>query len=238
MVRGAPVVSEVVTHVREHVAVISLNRPEKHNAINDALHAQLVDAVAAAIADDDVRVLLLRGKGPSFSAGRDTSELGNRRPADTHFSYLRRSQRLNLMLADAPKPVVAALKGHVLGMAFETALAADIRVVAKGTRLGLPETALGLVTDNGGAARLTALVGPARAKYLLFTARPIDAEQAVAWGLGELLVELDSLDDVTFALARDSDLPMRVFDMGQPGELLKILNGANIGTLVQGRDPA
>jgi enoyl-CoA hydratase/carnithine racemase len=195
-------VSSVLVDVREQVAVISLNRPHKRNAIDDELYGSLADAVATAVADDEVRVLLLRGEGPSFSSGRDTSALGNRDPGDTHFAHLRRSQRLNLMLSDAPKPVIAALKGHVLGMGLETALAADIRVIATGARLGLPETALGLITDSGGAARLTALVGPARAKYLLLTAQPIEAEQALAWGLGEVLVEPDALDDVSFALAR------------------------------------
>jgi enoyl-CoA hydratase/carnithine racemase len=205
-------VSSVATDVRERVAVISLNRPEKHNAIDDELQDALVDAVTTALADDDVGVLLLRGEGRSFSSGRDTSALGNRRPGDTHFSHLRRSQRLNDMLSNAPKPVVAALKGYVLGKALELALAADIRVVAKGARLGLPETSLGLVTDNGGAARLTALVGPAKAKYLLLTAQPVEAEQAVDWGLGELLVEPEALDDVSFDLARrvTSNAPLAV----------------------------
>lgn len=98
--------------------------------------------------------------------------------------------------------MVVALKGYVLGKALETALAGDIRVVARGAKLGFPEVDFGLGTDNGGAHRTTALAGPARAKYLIMSGELINAEQAVAWGLAEWLVEADELDAFALQLAR------------------------------------
>lgn len=192
----------VTTRVEDFVGVVSLNRPDKHNAIDDELAAQLLAAVEWAAGEPAVRVVLLRGEGRSFSSGRDTSVMGKRREGDSHFSHLRRSQQLNLRLAECPKPVVVALKGYVLGKALETALAGDIRVVARGAKLGFPEVAFGLATDNGGAPRTTALAGPARAKYLIMSGELVDADQAVAWGLAEWVVEPDELDTFAFDLAR------------------------------------
>lgn len=192
----------VVTETADGVAVLSLNRPERHNAISQELYDQLLAAARRTVASADVRVLLLRGEGPSFSSGIDTSGLGRRDGDATHWSHGRHTQELNLLLADAPKPVVVALKGHVLGKALETALAGDMRVVARGARLGFPEVHFGLSTDNGGAPRTVALAGPSRAKYLIMTGDPIDAEQAVAWGLADWLVEPDELDTFALDLAR------------------------------------
>lgn len=192
---------------RGGVAVLSLNRPDRHNAINDALAEALDAEVATAVSDPEVRVVLLRGEGPSFSSGRDTGALGKHGEIG-RFAYLRRSQELNRRIFEAPKPVIAALKGYVLGKALEIALAADIRIAAADTRLGFPEVGFGLITDNGGAANATVLAGPSKAKYLIMSGEQVDAVTAEDWGLVDFVVPLVRLDERAFELAaRIADRP-------------------------------
>ncbi len=229
--------ASVLTDVADGVATISLNRPARHNALDDETTAALHHAVERAVRAREVRVLVLRGEGPSFCSGRDTSELGHH-GADGSFAHLRRSQELTLLLAGAPKPVLAALKGHVLGKGLEVALAADVRVAADGARLGLPEVHFGLGTDNGAATRLAVLAGPARAKLLLMTGDPVDAEQAMAWGLVDRLVAPADLDEAVADLARrlSARAPLavavakEVVDQAHRGA---VLNGTRLEGLAQ-----
>ena len=183
----------------ERVAVISLNRPQKHNAISDDLYDALYEAALTATEDSDVRAIVLRGEGASFSSGRDTTEMG--RNVESSGDFVRRSQSLNRLLRACSTPVVVALKGHVIGKALELALAADFRFVARGARLAFPEIEFGLVTDNAGATSASVLAGPSRAKYLLMSGAAISAEEAVAWNLADWLVEPVALDDAALGLA-------------------------------------
>lgn len=183
------------------VSVISFNRPERHNALNDELSSQWSALVRAAIADSDVRCILLRGEGPSFSSGRDTNQLGRRTPGESDHTFVARAQDLRLAMLMARKPLVAAVKGYVLGGAFEIALAADMRIGATDTTLGFPEINFGLVADTGGTQLLTPLVGPAKAKYLLMSGRRIDAATAHTWGILDWLVAPAELDDAALELA-------------------------------------
>jgi len=189
------------TELVDGVSVVSLNRPAKHNALDDALQEALWAAVADAIDDDSVRAVLLRGEGPSFSSGRDTTALGHHGDRGL-YAFAGQVQEAAVRLVTCPKPVVAALKGHVLGVGLEIALSADIRVIARGTSIGFPEVNHGLSTDNGGAGLATVLAGPSRAKHLLMTGETIDADQAVAWGLADWLVDPDQLDERALEIAR------------------------------------
>jgi enoyl-CoA hydratase/carnithine racemase len=183
------------------VGVISFNRPERHNAINDALHDAWTAAVSAAIGDPGVRCILMRGEGRSFSSGRDTAELGHRVAGESDLAFVRRHQQARLALLDAPKPVVAAVKGAVLGGAFEIALSADIRIASAETSFGFPEIVFGLIADTGGTQLLTPLIGPSKAKYLLMTGKRIDADTALRWGLVDFVVEPHELDAAALELA-------------------------------------
>lgn len=195
--------SEIVTvRIDERVAVISLNRPERHNAFTDELEAELDRAVAAAIDDETVRAILLRGEGRSFSSGRDTSSLGQRPEGVTDLAFIENFQASRMRMHTSPKPVVAACKGAVFGMGLEIALAADFRVASTDTRMGFPEVNFGIMTDTGGVPFAAALAGPSRAKYLVMTGEPIDAAQALAWGLVDFVVEPDELEDRARTLAR------------------------------------
>jgi enoyl-CoA hydratase/carnithine racemase len=179
----------VKTEQRGAIFEILLNRPEKRNAISLELYERLDQAIEEAGQAEGVRTVFIRGQGKVFSSGIDLTAFlmfsqkygqgwqQKMRQITADFqAVLNRLERLEV-------PTVALLHGYCLGFALEVALACDIRYAAEGTMLGLPETKLGLVPDVGGTTRLTRLVGPARAKELIFTGRQIDAATAAEWGL-------------------------------------------------------
>lgn len=184
------------------VAVVSFNRPERHNALNDVMIEQWRAAVGEALADPATRCLLLRGEGPSFSSGRDLGELGRRARGECDADVVGAAQAANLALVEAAVPVVAAMQGHAIGGAFETALCADIRLAADDLRCSLPEIRSGLVPDTGASVLATALAGPSRAKLLMMTGRAIDAVTALAWGLVDEVVPATDLDTAAVELCR------------------------------------
>ncbi len=199
----------VQTHHRQAIFEIVLNRPEKRNAINLEMLQALDQALKAALRVRGVRVIWLRGAGPSFSAGIDLvsfMSIGEtygeewvrymRRITDDFQSVFTRLERMEL-------PTLALLHGHCLGLGLELALACDVRLAVQGTRLGLPETRLGLIPDVGGSTRLVRLAGVARAKELIFTGRQIDATQAEAWGFVNTVTPLDELEDCAAALSAE-----------------------------------
>ena len=146
--------------------------------------------------------MLLRGEGPSFSSGRDTSQLGARPDGQSDDEYIRIAQEGKSKLAFAPIPVIAVLRGYALGGALETALLADVRFGTRDVVLALPEVRYGLVPDTGGTQLLGELVGPGRAKYLMMTGERLDGATAHEWGLLDLLVEdPDELDATGFSVA-------------------------------------
>jgi len=195
-------VSELVrTSIDRGVGVITLNRPEKHNAINDEMHHAMTDAVAWADENADVRCVLIRAEGKSFSSGRDTSVLGQRREGESDFDFIRGHQAIRVRQRDSVKPWIAAVQGHALGGALETVLNADIRIAASDLRIGFPEVQFGIMTDTGGAPLATMLAGPSRAKWLLMTGELIDADRALSWGLVDQVVAPDALDDTALDLA-------------------------------------
>lgn len=196
-------VEKVTLSVDAGVATVSLNRPERHNAIDDETHDQFVKCWTEAVASPAARVVLLRGEGPSFCSGRDTSQLGHRVAGEGDLAFVRRHQRSRLAQLDCPKPVVAALRGHVLGGGLEMALSADIRIAATDVRMAFPEIRYGLMTDTGGSPLTTMLAGPSRAKWMLMTGRPIDAERALGWGLVDEVVDGAVLDETALGLAKE-----------------------------------
>lgn len=229
---------ELLTEIVDGVGVISLNRPQRHNAVNDSLGALFRTAVHEYLHDPSVRCLLLRGEGPSFCSGRDTSELGRRGAGESDFAFVREAQKLRLQMLDSPKPVVAAVQGAVLGGGFEVALGADIRIVADTAFFGLPEVDLGLVPDGGATQVLPALVGPSRAKYLVISGARIDASTAYSWGLAEEIVPAEQLTERAMQLCRRlADQPVTAVAMAKllvdQGTAGTIRNGINQELLAQ-----
>jgi enoyl-CoA hydratase len=192
----------VLTRLEDGVGIVSLNRPDRHNALDDEAGARLSEALQWAFDTKDVRSVLIRGEGKSFCSGRDTRVLGHRANDESDFLFVRKHQDKRLSMLDCPKPIVAAIRGHAIGGGFEMALGADMRVASTDARMKLPEIRYGILPDTGGTQFLAQLIGPSKAKYLVMTGEEIDAEQALAWGLVDWVVAPDELDDRAFEIAR------------------------------------
>ncbi len=202
--------SELVTiQQRDGLFEIALNRPEKRNAISLELFKAFDAAITAANRTPGIRAVLIRGEGESFSAGIDVSALlGLAQTHGPHWQQRMRSitdefQGVLTRLERLEMPTIALLHGHCLGLAFELALACDLRIAAENTALSLPETLLGIIPDVGGTTRLTRLVGPARAKELIFTGRRMDASAAEKWGIVNYVVPREELTAKGEALAAE-----------------------------------
>jgi enoyl-CoA hydratase/carnithine racemase len=195
---------ETITYeTADGIGTITLNRPEKRNAMNSMMCLELGEATEEAARDPAVRVVLVRAEGPSFSAGIDISSFGELAGAGTAAipAFVRIAQRPFRNLATMSKPTIAAVRGNALGAGFQLALACDLRVVADDARMGMLEVRFGLVPDLGGNRPLAALVGPDRAKELIWTGRIVEAEQADRLGLCTHLVPADRLDEEAVMLA-------------------------------------
>jgi enoyl-CoA hydratase/carnithine racemase len=199
----------ILTHRHDAVFEIVLNRPDKRNAINMEMFRAFDAAVGQANRTPGLRAVLIRGEGPSFSAGIDVSSLlGLAQTHGPHWQQRMRSitdefQAVLTRLERLELPTIALLHGHCLGLAFELALACDLRLAAEETKLGLPETRLGMIPDVGGTTRLTRLVGPARAKELIFTGRQFDADVAERWGIVNYVTAREGLETRAADLAAE-----------------------------------
>ena len=168
------------------VLTLTLNRPDKLNAIHRALSDALLDAVTAAASNPAVRVLLLRGAGRSFCAGRDVSEA----PSDADLAGV---QAVARALFTLPQPTVAAVQGWAVGAGLEWMLNTDLVIAAESGKFRLPEASLGVFVAGGLTATLAASIGSARAKALMLLGEPFDARQALDWGLLWRVVPDDAL---------------------------------------------
>lgn len=195
----------------DHVTVVRLNRPQARNAMNPELIVALADTWERLAGDDDVRVVVLTGAPSStFCAGFDLGSFiplmtGAREPVDEWDHRIAADPglagRATLRDLDLGKPLVVAANGHAIAGGMELLLAADLRVVADGARLGLSEVRLGLIPAMGGTARLARQLPPALASELLLTAAPITAAQALAAGLVNRVVPADEVLATALELA-------------------------------------
>lgn len=192
----------VLFDVENHVGVITLNRPEWHNAMDDATAELYQEVLDRALTDGAVRAVLIRGAGRSFCSGRDTSMLGHRARDESDYHFVRRAQQGRLKVLDSLKPFIAAVKGAAIGGGAELALACDIRVAGSDLKLALPEINYGLLPDTGGTQYLAALIGPSRAKYMVMTGARIDAETALAWGAVDFVAPPEEVDTTALEIAR------------------------------------
>lgn len=197
----------LLVETRDRVRIISFNRPERHNALDDATLDEIAEAFRSAANDSGVDVILLRGEGRSFCSGRDTALIDDSGAAGdtggTDYEFIRRHQDMRLAQLDSAKPIVGALKGTVAGGGLEFALASDIRIAATDIRLSFPEIKYALTTDSGGSVLTTMLAGPSRAKLMIMTGRRVDADTALRWGLVDEVVAPEELDERAFALCRE-----------------------------------
>ncbi|MCD0257697.1 enoyl-CoA hydratase/isomerase family protein [Xanthomonas melonis] len=190
--------------IADHATVrtITVNRPDKLNALNRDTMLALDQAFADAANADDVRVVVLTGAGPkSFVAGADIAEMSALSAMEgREFSLI--GQRLMRRIERMPKPVIAMVNGFALGGGLELAMACHLRIAAATARLGQPEINLGLIPGFGGTQRLLRLTGRAAALELCLLGAPIEASRALQLGLVNRVVEPDALQQETLAMAQ------------------------------------
>ncbi|MDT4916492.1 MAG: hypothetical protein QOI15_1682 [Pseudonocardiales bacterium] len=182
------------------VATIRLDRPPM-NAINSEMQEGLRAAATSVSADPDVRAVVLYGGERVFAAGADVKQFA----AMTHADMVRDAARVMSSidaLAQIPKPVIAAVTGYALGGGCELAMTADFRVSADDAKWGQPEILLGIIPGMGGTQRLPRLVGPSKAKDLIYTGRLIDAREALEIGLVDVVVPAAEVYDAALKMAR------------------------------------
>jgi enoyl-CoA hydratase len=168
------------------IGTIRLDRP-KMNAISSQLRSELEECAREAADRTDVRAVVLYGGERVFAAGADIKEMEVISYADM-LAYGSKLQEALKVVAAIPKPVVAAVTGYALGGGFELALTADFRVLGESAQVGVPEILLGVIPGAGGTQRLTRLVGPAKAKSMVFTGRFVKADEALALGIADQVV--------------------------------------------------
>lgn len=185
------------------VAIVSLNRPERHNAFNDAMDARFWEVLEDIQRLDDVRCVVWRGEGNSFSSGRDTQELGFRRKGETDLEFIEAGHAKTRLLWTLRAPIIVALKGWVIGGSFERALLCDLRIAAEDARMRMPEVEHGVIPDSGGAARLFQIAGHGLATDMALTGRVLTAHEALQHGVVSRVVSVEGLDEAALELARE-----------------------------------
>lgn len=183
------------------IAVVTLNRPQVRNALNDELLDELESLLKDIDGDDRVRVVIVTGQEGCFSAGADISVLKKLVSLRAAQSFWSKIHRVTLLLENLPQPVIAAISGIALGGGCEISLACDLRVAAKDVVFGQPEINLGLIPGAGGTQRLPRTIGLTMAKELLYTARTVKAEEALRLGLVNRVVPVSDLMTEARAMA-------------------------------------
>ncbi len=182
------------------VATVTIDRPEKRNALNAQVRRELLAALDALESDENARVVVLTGAGEkAFVAGADISEFADRTPIEQRAAM--EGRRVFAAIAAFPRPVIASINGYALGGGCELALACDLRIAARSARLGQPEVNLGILPGGGGTQRLPRLVGLGRAMRLVLTGELIGAEEAERIGLVDEVVDDSRLRERTRELA-------------------------------------
>jgi enoyl-CoA hydratase len=191
------------TDIENRVAVITINRADKLNALNRALLEELDSALDTIADDDNVRALIITGAGNrAFVAGADIAEIAALRTAEDAKAFSRHGQKIFSKIEQLPKPVVVAVNGYALGGGCELAMSGDIRLAADTAQFGQPEINLGVIPGYGGTQRLARIIGRDRAKYLVFTGERIGADEAFRLGLVERIVPGVDLLDAAMELAK------------------------------------
>lgn len=183
------------------IATITNDNPDKHNAFDDEMDAQLFGVLAELAGRTDVRAVIWRGEGKSFSSGRDVGSIGTLKVPLSHHELMRRGHRGIQKLWEIDAPVIVACKGWVMGAAFQRALLCDIRIAAEGTRFRLPEVTYGVIPDTGGVGVLYEMCGHGVVSDMVLTGRILPADEALAHGVVSRVVPEGDLDSTVREIA-------------------------------------
>jgi 2-(1,2-epoxy-1,2-dihydrophenyl)acetyl-CoA isomerase len=197
--------TDLLEATEDGIAWLTLNRPERLNALSPAMTAGLTEALTRLASDHDVGAIVITGAGRGWCAGGDVKTMearGRDQTVEDRVEGLRRAHQLPLLMRSIPKVIIGMINGPVAGAGLGLALACDLRVAGKSARFGTAFARIGYSGDYGGSWSLTRLVGTAKARELYFLADVIDADTAFSYGMVNRLVEDEKLRDETLALAR------------------------------------
>ena len=202
------------------IALIKINRPEALNSMNLDVIWELSKTIDIVGVDDSIKAVIITGSGEkAFCAGADISYMVNIGPVEAE-KYASSAQAVLNKIEKLDKPVIAAVNGFALGGGCELALVCDIRIASSNAKLGQPEVTIGIPPGWGGTQRLLRIVGPSKAKELIFTGKMINAEEAYEIGLVNNLVKLDNQDEIPDQVPQDDVVKVKERDK----KIAKILN--------------
>jgi enoyl-CoA hydratase/carnithine racemase len=184
------------------IAIITNANPDKHNAFDDEMDQRLFEILGELRARPEVRAVVWRAEGKSFSSGRDVGAIGGGQVELTHHELMARGHRGIQQIFELDAPILVACRGWSIGASFQRALLCDIRVAAEDARFMLPEVTFGIIPDTGGVGRLFQICGHGVASDLVLTGRAMDAVEAYAHGVVSRVVALESLDDTVMEMAQ------------------------------------
>jgi enoyl-CoA hydratase len=190
----------LLLEISDRIATVTINRPDKLNALNDAVMRELSAIMDELTSNRDVGVIVLTGAGRAFVAGADISRLAVAEQGELE-KFARYGQGVFRRIELSSKPVIAAVNGFALGGGCELALACHVRIASTQAKFGLPEVKLGLIPGYGGTQRLPRLVGRGAALQLILTGEPVDGTEAARIGLANVVVEPDALLGAARAMA-------------------------------------
>ncbi len=186
---------------RDQIAVITNDNPEKHNAFDDEMDLALFAIFAELKERRDIRAVVWRGTGKSWSSGRDVGSIGTNKSELTHHELMRRGVEGAQQILDIDAPIIVAFHGWAIGGSFQRALLADIRIAAEGSRFMLPEVGHGVIPDTGGVGRLYQMAGHGLVSDMVLTGRELTADEALHHGVVSRVVPTGQLDDVAIEMA-------------------------------------
>jgi len=190
----------ILIEKRERVAIITINRPDKLNALNSKVHREGIAALEGIGIDDEIRVVVITGAGEkSFVAGADISEFAGQTPVSQRGVFQKKT--LFNSIDSFPKPVIAMINGFCLGGGCEIALACDLRIAGENAKLGQPEINLGIIPGGGGTQRMTRLIGEGKSMELILTGDMIDAKTSLELGLVNHVFSTETLEEETMKIA-------------------------------------
>lgn len=192
---------QVHLQINGNIAVITNDNPSKHNAFDDQMDLQLFEILEELAETPEVRAVVWRGEGKSWSSGRDVSAIGNHSDELTHHQLMTRGHRGIQKLWEIEAPVIVAFKGWVMGGSFQRALLCDIRIAAVGTQMRLPELSHGVIPDTGGVGVLYEMCGHGLVSDMVLTGRVLSAEEGLSHGIVSRVVPPAELDETAMDMA-------------------------------------